>query len=158
MAYLGETKMPLPNVLRITAEFVINRQLRHAFEEQDLELGRIADLLDTAKREDIPLDVPGLSYALKKRLEIMADELAVNPREETLVLFNAAMKLVRSLPFPVDLWKIQNVYYQLAETILPELQSRDDEQSRRWCDEFVRLGEQLEIEVTRLVQAAQSVA
>jgi hypothetical protein len=88
----------------------------------------------------------------------MADELAVNPREETLVLFNAAMKLVRSLPFPVDLWKIQNVYYQLAETILPELQSRDDEQSRRWCDEFVRLGEQLEIEVTRLVQAAQSVA
>jgi alpha-amylase/alpha-mannosidase (GH57 family) len=158
MAYLGETKMPLPNVLRITAEFVINRQLRHAFEEQDLELGRIADLLDTAKREDVPLDVPGLSYALKKRLEIMADELAVNPREETLVLFNAAMKLVRSLPFPVDLWKIQNVYYQLAETILPELQSRDDEQSRRWCEEFIRLGEQLEIQVSRIIQPAQSVA
>jgi hypothetical protein len=152
MAYLGESGMPLPSVLRITAEFVINRQLRHAFEEQDLELGRITSLLDNARREGITLDEQGLSYALKKRLEIMADELAVNPREDTLVKFNAAMKLVRSLPFPVDLWKIQNVYYQLLETIAPELQSREDERSRRWCEEYSKLGELLDMEVRRVSQ------
>ncbi len=76
-------------------------------------------LLDTAAREKIQWDEAWLGYALNRRLGRMADELAVNPREERLQRFNAAVGLVRTLPFEVNLAPVQNVFYQLLQNVYP---------------------------------------
>jgi len=147
LGFLGDLGAPMPRVLRVTTEFVLNAMLRKAFEQEDLEVERIGTLLETAKRENVPIDADLLSYALKQRLERMADELAVNPREQTLEQFNAAIALVRTLPFEVDLWKMQNVYYHLLQSVYPEIITRDDERSRAWIREFGNLGEKLKMHV-----------
>jgi hypothetical protein len=151
MRFLTDLNTPQPRVLRLTAEFVLNRTLQRAFEEEDLNYDRIANLLDTAKQEKIGLDVPGLSYALKKRLNQMADDFAGDPEDlDRLRGFESAIEMVRKLPFEVDLWKVQNVYYDLLQKLYPKVRARGDEASGEWSEHFERLGSQLSFNMAAL--------
>ncbi|MGB7553871.1 MAG: DUF3536 domain-containing protein, partial [Candidatus Korobacteraceae bacterium] len=143
MGFLSDMGAPLPKMLHLTAEFVLNTALRKEFLADEIDLERIQTLLDTAAREKIQWDEAWLGYALKRRLSRMADELAVNPREERLQRFNAAVGLVRSLPFEVNLAPVQNVFYQLLQNVYPTVALEIDEASQRWASEFAGLGEKL---------------
>jgi hypothetical protein len=143
MGFLSDMGAPLPKMLHLTAEFVLNTALRKEFLADEIDLERIQTLLDTAAREKIQWDEAWLGYALNRRLVRMADELAVNPREERLQRFNAAVSLVRSLPFEVNLGPVQNVFYQLLQNVYPTVALDGDESSQRWVSEFAGLGEKL---------------
>lgn len=118
LRFLGDLKMPRPKVLQMTAEFVLNSSLRHAFEAEEIDLGLIASLMDSAAREEVALDTAGLSFVLKNRLTELAEQVAVNPMDpEVLSRFEKAVRLARSLPFEVDLWKAQNVSYQVLHKV-----------------------------------------
>ena len=143
MGFLSDMGAPLPKMLHLTAEFVLNTALRKEFLADEIDLERIQTLLDTAAREKIQWDEAWLGYALNRRLNRLADELAVNPREDRLQRFNAAVTLVRSLPFEVNLGPVQNVFYQLLQNVYPAVALETDEASQRWVSEFTGLGEKL---------------
>ena len=143
LAFLHDIGAQTPSVLHVTSQFVINSELRHAFEAEALSVPEIELLLESARREQIQLDAPGISYALKRRVALMADELAVYPRRQTLELYRDSVKLARSLPFEVDLWSLQNVYYRLLQTVYPEMLASDDENARAWAANFAELGQVL---------------
>jgi len=57
-----------------------------------------------------------------------------------------AVALARSAPFTVDLWKVQNLYYEMLKGTYLELQKRTqqgDEAAAEWAPQFVSLGQQL---------------
>ncbi len=148
MRFLGELGTPLPNVLHMTAEFVLNGSLRRAFEEEDLDLERIRALLDAAQRERVTLDGAGLSYALRHTIELMMGGLEAEPEAlRHLERLEAAVNLARSLPFEVNLWKVQNRYYDMLQRVRPEFQARGGDQARLWLACFDSLGEKLSIRV-----------
>ncbi|MBV9610768.1 MAG: DUF3536 domain-containing protein [Acidobacteria bacterium] len=149
MRFLSELNTPMPRVLHMTAEFVINSGLRRAFQEQDLDLDRIRTLLDVAVREHITLEGAGLSYVLKRTLEQIMKALAAEPSNlEQLEKTERSIELVRSLPFEVSLWKVQNIYWDMLEHIRPRFQGhQDDEQAAAWLQHFDALGEKLGIRV-----------
>ena len=76
----------------------------------------------------------GAGYTLKNRLSAIADELTKDPQNPALLdRFEAAVRLARALPFEVDLWKAQNVCYQLARQVLAGTGCEErDERLRRW--------------------------
>ena len=143
MGFLSGMGAPLPKMLHLTAEFVLNTALREEFMADELDLERVRNLLETAAREKIQWDAPWLGYALTRRFGRMADELALKPRQDLLHRFNLAVDLVRSLPFEVDLARVQNVYYQLLQNVYPVFARQDDEASRLWITEFTSLGQKL---------------
>jgi len=105
---------------------------------------RIRTLLDSAAHDQVSLEAAGLEYALRRRLNQMVDELAADPGNlDLLAAFDAVIALVRSLPFEVDLWKVQNVYYYRLQTVFPERQHVAD----GWLQHFVSLGERLGMHV-----------
>ncbi len=121
-----------------------NSDLRRAFLEPRLDLEHIRLLLDSAAREEINLDATGLEYALRGRLDGMVDQLAADPGNLDLMRLMAdTVTVVRSLPFEVDLWRVQNVYYGLLQTVYPERQHAAD----GWLSYFISLGEQLGMHV-----------
>ena len=64
--------------------------------------------------------------------------------------FAAAVEVVRPLPFSVDLWEIQNVYWTLLHTIYPEVQQRaasGNETASAWAAPFVALGDALGVRI-----------
>jgi len=157
MRFLGELGTPPPRVLHMTAEFVLNASLRRAFEEENFDLERIRSLLDAAQRERVTLDSAGLSYALRYSLERMIQRLQAGPAEmESLERLEAVVDLARGLPFEVDLWEVQNRYYQMLQQVRPEFQTRDDDAGRNWLAHFDRLGEKLRILVPAPLPPAPS--
>ncbi len=144
--------IPSPKAFYSTAEFVLNSNLRRAFENRELDPERIRTLLGEAKLEGVRLDEDTLEYTLRRTIERMANELLLNPSEISLLQsLNAVLDLTRSLPFTVNLWKPQNAYYEIVQTGYPEFRGRaeqGDEYARTWVGLFTSLGEKLSIRVT----------
>src|SRR5262249_17866931 len=72
----------------------------------------------------------------------------------------AAIDVARSLPFPVNLWTAQNIYFELRNTAFAEMQKRGttgDEAAHRWLETFVALGDKLHIHVAELHQRVEQV-
>ena len=143
MGFLSGMGAPLPKMLHLTAEFVLNTSLRQEFMADELDLERVRGLLETAAREKIQWDSAWLGYALTKRFGRMADELALKPHVDLLHRFNLAVELVRSLPFEVDLSRVQNVYYHLLQSVYPMYLQQKDAASLTWITEFTALGQKL---------------
>ncbi|MFQ5892972.1 MAG: DUF3536 domain-containing protein [Nitrospinota bacterium] len=149
LRYLKDLGTPPPKAVYATAEFILNSHLRQAFEEFDPE--RVGILLDGAQMENVALDIPSLEYVLRQSFERMAEELLANPTELPLLKrLDAAADLVSSVPFEVNTWRVQNIFYELMQTVYPEAKRRaehDDDGARDWVDHFVALGAKLLVRV-----------
>ena len=66
MRFLSDLEIPLPNALRMVGEFVINTTLTRLLAHDQLDLDRIAALLEDARRGDVALDV-----AVERRRALM---------------------------------------------------------------------------------------
>ena len=55
--------------------------------------------------------------------------------------------LLEMLPFPVNYWEAQNIYYELLRDELPARARNQDEISSAWLKRFVSLGERLRVSV-----------
>jgi hypothetical protein len=143
MGFLGGMGAPLPRMLHLTAEFVLNTSLRKEFMAEEIDFDRVRTLLDTAAREKIQWDTAWLSYALTRRFGRMADDLTLELRGDLLRRLNQAVDLVRSLPFEVDLAHVQNVYYQLLQHAYPVVAAEGTDDAKQWMTDFTALGQKL---------------
>lgn len=149
MRFLKDLNTPQPRALQTAAEFLLNTSLRQAFTAPSLDLEHIKALLNEAEMANVPLDGEGLAYVLEQSLKEMVAGLLNHPDDRTLIgHLDGVIGLVRSLPFEVNLWKIQNVYYQLLQAVYPKYREKarqDNEEARAWLELFNSLGDKLRI-------------
>lgn len=149
MRFLKELGIPLPKALHTAAEFVLNTSLRRAFAAATPELEHITALLGEAAILDVPFDGAGLGYTLAKTVERLAERLLANPTDLSLLKQIAeVVGLARTLPFRVDVWKAQNVYYKLLQTLYPQMREKDaqgDADAPVWLARFTALGDELRV-------------
>jgi alpha-amylase/alpha-mannosidase (GH57 family) len=148
---MTDLHMPLPKAFHMAAAFILNLDLRRAFEADRLNLDRVHALLDAVHRWGVELDVAGLEYTLQRTLERLIEQLAACPHDLALVTaVEGATSLVQSLPFELKLWKLQNVFYDLLQRIYPDVLDKADQgdaEAQTWVDHFVALGHTLLITV-----------
>ena len=90
LRFLKEMGQPVPDVLRFTAEFVLNNDLKHTFETDPVDFVRVAMLMEMVKREGVKVDEAGVRYAAGNSLTRILRRLQWNPHEsETLERANA---------------------------------------------------------------------
>jgi alpha-amylase/alpha-mannosidase (GH57 family) len=151
MRFLSELGNPIPKSFHSAAEFILNSELRRVIKGDTLDLERLRSLLDETQTWQVELDTEGLSYLLQQTLERMMARLVTNPEDtDFLKQVFAAAEMLPALPFPVDLWKVQNLYHEILKASYPEFQNRaqqGDESAREWLGLFVPLGQQLSIRV-----------
>ncbi len=150
MRFLLDLGMPLPPPFRMAADFTLNRDLRRLFERDEAaDLPEARALLEEAQEFSVVLDNRGLGYALEETLEGLADKLRHEPESlETLLHLLAVARLARSLPFEVDLWKVQNIFYALKENVYPGVRARAVDgypAAQEWADAFTALGASLRV-------------
>jgi len=142
---------PLPRGFHGAAEFILNTDLSREFSADTLDMERIRGLLNDAGEWDIELDTEGLGYLFKQTLDAMMESFSSATEDVSLLQeLVAAVELARSLPFEVNLWKVQNLYYTMLQTIYPDFQKRaqqGDKAAVEWVAQFATLGEQLSIRV-----------
>jgi len=145
MRFVAAHGIPLIRHFQVAAEVTINAELRRAIEAENLNVDLVRALMEEAKAVHVKLDAPTLEFALRRKLETMAEEWGSQPCDlEKVVSLEAAVRLARSFPFEVRLWEIQNAYHSVVVSSangnkphgggceLPE-----------WNQSFRSLGEQL---------------
>jgi alpha-amylase/alpha-mannosidase (GH57 family) len=141
ISFLSELRMPMPTILRVSAGFVLGNAIQRCLTEERLDFDRIWRLLDTAKQDATDLAGSSLKTVLAQRLEMVLDRWAKAPFDlGTLSELEAAVTLAHAPPFDLDLWRAQNVYYELLQLISREQQVR---YSKKWLDHFQKLGDLL---------------
>jgi alpha-amylase/alpha-mannosidase (GH57 family) len=151
MRFLMDLNVPLPRAYQGTAGFVLNLNLRQAFESDDLDPGYINNLLEEARVLHVDLDGPSMEYALRQTLERLAERFRDQPTELPLLqALHDGLALAADLPFEVNLWKVQNIFYEQLHTIYPQWRqqaSQGQVEAQTWIDHFIALGEKLMIHV-----------
>jgi alpha-amylase/alpha-mannosidase (GH57 family) len=143
MRFLADLGLPLPMVLEVSAEHVVNSALRREFAE-DPDLAHVRTLLEAARQERVTLHAAELGYVLRKTLDRNFTRLQEAPGDLALLSrLTSMVEMARSLPFEVSLWKAQNIFYQLLQSVYPTLREAQEEEARAWTAEFERLGELL---------------
>jgi hypothetical protein len=134
--FLSAFKMPLPKELAMSMEFVLNADLRRAIQADEPDLKNIMEIFEEAKAARVHLDTEGLGYLIQAAIEKVMLRLRDNSNDARLVQkLETAMELVSRLPFDLNLWRAQNIFYDVVrrDGVNPVL--------------YKRLGEKLKVRV-----------
>jgi hypothetical protein len=149
MLFLTDLGNPLPRAFHGAAEFILNTDMRGELSSSTINVERVEGLLDDASAWGVELDTEGLSYMLQRNCEELMEAFASDAEDVSrLPGLIVAVELARSLPFEVNLWKAQNIYWSMLHATYPEFEARarrGDEAAKEWVAKFTSLGEHLSI-------------
>ena len=151
--YLFEAGLPKPPALTLAAGFAINAGLRRTLETDPVDLAQLRSYLSLAKIDQVPLDTGTLSYIADQRMKRAMAELQESASSQTPVnaidQLDRALALVRALselPFDLNLWQAQNLWYEIFRTSGALLAALESEGRERWQRDFAELGSNLKID------------
>jgi alpha-amylase/alpha-mannosidase (GH57 family) len=151
ISFLLELGIPLPRGFHTAVEFVLNADFRRALDRETLDLDRVRTILEEAGAANVEFDAAGLGHVIEASLDAMIEDLARDATDQVLLEKTEAMaELTLSLPFSVDVWQAQNVYYNMLQTVYPlhlAQAEKGSSQARAWVDHFIALGKHLGVRV-----------
>ena len=151
MRFLRDIGYPLPRAFHTAAELVLTAHLRRAFLDENLDPERVHSVIEEARFWAIDLDEPGLAYTFEKTLKRASSAFWHEPGSmDNLLVLENLVGLLRSLPFQVGLWEVQNDYYHVLVEHYPDIRdiaNRGDEDARAWVRRFLPLGAALGLRV-----------
>jgi alpha-amylase/alpha-mannosidase (GH57 family) len=151
MRFVTALGLPLPGRFQISAEFTLNADLRRELEADNLDLVRVESLLAEARKAGVALDEATLEFSLRRNTEEVAQRFREEPADiAVLQKLGARASLAHSLPFEVNLWAVQNVYYDILRSVYPEVRAKaehGDEEAGNWVDQYRDLGKALRVRV-----------
>jgi alpha-amylase/alpha-mannosidase (GH57 family) len=145
--YLSRAGLPKPSALSLAAGFAVNAKLRHAMESAPLDQAVLHSYISLAKADQIPLDTVMLSYIADKRMKAVMVELQMS--SGSLEILDQALALARTLlelPFELNLWQAQNIWYEILRTSSYSLTGLIAEGRSDWDKSFFELGTCLSID------------
>jgi alpha-amylase/alpha-mannosidase (GH57 family) len=149
MRYHAELGIPLPRILRVAVEFAFNMHLRRLLDKENPPIAQLRSILQEVRNEKIELDQATLSFSVQRELAAAVEELGEDPRSIASVRrLDHLLEIASLLPFGVDLWKAQNVFFHLLQVVMPEFVERTgngDEQARIWLRHFRSIGNRLSV-------------
>jgi len=157
--YLSETGLPKPRALALAAGFAVNAGLRRALEADPIDQALMRSFLQLAKADQVELETPMLSYIADQRMKRAMIELQMSPASfEILDRALAMAKAVADLPFDLNLWQAQNIWYEIMRTCPFAIRALNPEERSRWEKDFADLGACLSIDTAAIGEQDPTVA
>ena len=149
--YLSQAGLPKPAALTLAAGFAINAGLRHALEADPPDQAQLRSFLSLAKADQVPLETATLSYLADQRMKRAMVELQMS--SGSLEMLERALALARTvveLPFELNLWQAQNIWYEILRTANYGLIALGKDDRPSWEKGFNALGTCLSIDCTAM--------
>ncbi len=163
--FLSQSGLQRPAALTLAATFAINAGLRRALESDPIDTIQVRTYLGLAKADQVELDKPLLSYISDrhmKRAMVALQEEVMEEAEQTATLDNVLLvaRTLSELPFELNLWQAQNLWYDVYRRRYRTLTQSADTQAgtdgeengqSAWEEKFKEVGQLLGISVDELV-------
>jgi alpha-amylase/alpha-mannosidase (GH57 family) len=144
--FLSQSGLPRPAAMTLAATFAINAGLRRALESEPIDAVQAHSWLNLAQADQVALDKPQFSYQADQRMKRAMVELHAHS-DDAHALDDALLiaRTLRELPFELNLWQAQNLWYDAFRKIRETPQA--EESLEKWKD----LGRQMNIAVDVIV-------
>ena len=144
--FLSRSGLLRPAALRVAGQFAIHAQLKHALEAESIDVAAVKRLLAQAQEDAVVVDQPTLGYLADERMHRAMERLQTSPGDAEAVRHALALATaLRALPFSLDLWQAQNIWYGLWPRAAQEAPAMQQD--------FLALGTALSIRVELAVKA-----
>jgi hypothetical protein len=148
---LKEQGLPPPKLFLTIIETVLNARLLKEVKKIRPEFHLIEKLLSEVDLHGVSLEVETLGKFFAKGIEKLAQRIAKNPKDLSLLeSFETIVRLLVAMPLQVNLWKVQNLCYQMMNSNYEAIYANSilgDGFSRQWISRFNALAESLKIRV-----------
>jgi hypothetical protein len=145
--YLSQAGLPKPPALALAAGFALNAGLRRALGMDPIDQAQVRSLLIAAKSDKVPLETAALSYLVDQRMKLAMVELQVsNGSVEKLERALTMARNLTELPFELNLWQAQNIWYEILRSSKDGMTALKPEDRARWVKTFNELGSCLTID------------
>jgi Domain of unknown function (DUF3536) len=159
--FLSQAGLPKPPALALAAGFSVNAGLRRSIESRPIDAVQVRALLALAEADQLALDTSLLSYLADQQMKLAMVELYAQPEKSSAI--DEALLIattLRELPFELNLWQAQNIWYDTLKQALkrsghrstllgmPQLEGAS---VADWWAKFDKLGRCLRIVVKELV-------
>jgi alpha-amylase/alpha-mannosidase (GH57 family) len=150
--FLNASGLPKPPALTMAAGFAINAGLRRALEEEPIDLARVRSLISLAKSDGVVLETSALRYLTDQHMKRAMVVLHAKPLDDgNLDHALTLARTLRELPFDLNLWQAQNIWYETLTKSNRFLPAIENSAAEAWRANFLELGRQLSIAVEQLV-------
>jgi len=149
--YLSQAGLPKPPALTLAAGFAVNAGLRRALDADPIDQALLRSYLALAKSDQVQLETSTLGYIADQRMKRAMVELQMS--SGSLEMLDRALSLARiltELPFELNLWQAQNIWYEILRTASYALTSLSDDERPQWDKDFAGLGQLLSIDTTAI--------
>ncbi len=151
MRFITSLGTPMPREFSAAIEYAVNSLIRRACSADVLDSERIANLLREAQVSNVVLDKTTLEFQLRGKVDALTKLFLAEPSDMArLHAMSDALKIVRQMPFTVNLWSAQNEIYALQASLLQRTRrkaQRGDERAQAWVAAYLTLSDQLRIAV-----------
>jgi alpha-amylase/alpha-mannosidase (GH57 family) len=151
MRFITSLGTPMPREFTAAVEYAINSLLRRACSAEELDAERIRNFLREAQASNVSLDRTTLEFLLRRKIENLASRFAADPSNlDKLNELRNTLKIVKQMPFGVNLWSAQNDVYAIQSGLYQRMRrkaSRGDTKAQEWVDAYVDLCTLLSIRV-----------
>ena len=145
--YLSQAGLPKPPALTLAAGFAVNAGLRRALESDPIDQALLRSFLSLAKADQVPLERATLSYIADQRMKrAMVDLQMLSGSLEALERALTLAQSLAEMPFDLNLWQAQNIWYEILRTSSYGLTSLGKDDRPRWDKLFNELGGCLSID------------
>lgn len=140
ISFLTNQGIPLPPEVARAAEYAMSMAVYRALTAEPPDFDRARSLIDAARRAGVSLAREPLIGELRRAIEQTTARLLTDPESSALLdrLLSLA-RLVRALPFEIDLWRAQNDLFAIRATHHAALAARavtGDQRARLWTERF----------------------
>lgn len=147
MKFLEGAGAPLPAGLQTAWDLTLRGEIRKQLANGHTELEHLKALVHEAEPRGTEVLNADISYAAKNRMEKLIRQIAERPEDVGQIKeLEEIASLIMPLPIGLNLAEVQNTYWTLKQTTLPEFQRRangGDNAAAECVKEFLELGKRL---------------
>jgi alpha-amylase/alpha-mannosidase (GH57 family) len=151
MRFITSLGSPMPREFTAAVEYAINTLLRRACAAEEIDGERIRSLLREAQASNANIDKTTIEFLLRRKIEALALRFAGEPSKiERIFDLQQALRIIKQMPFPVNLWSAQNHVYSVQPGLYVRTKrraNRGDLKAQEWVEAYLNLSELLMIRV-----------
>lgn len=151
LSFLQWIAMPPPRHFVDAAVFVVETDLKRLLAGNDMDLERLDERIKDADRFGLALDYGALGLGAAEWVNRRVAAFGQAPEDiEALTTVREALDRLNGLPMGLNLWKAQNVVFELSKSPYPEksaLAATGDGEAQQWLAMFDAVAQALRMRV-----------
>ena len=145
--FVADLGIPLSPQFQMAVDFTLQEEILAALAQDLPDPDQITEILEQSKLAGITLDRVTLEFTFRRTVERAAHEFQRSNGElAQLQAFERTVGICSSLPFEVNLWVAQNIYFELTRQHAPLYRDRaraGDPEAKLWLAAAASLGAKL---------------